>query len=54
MGQRNLMKHFKFHDFSEIFYRGMTRLKNTDFECFYTMSIKKNHFKKQKYGTVSV
>ena len=48
MGQRNLMKHFKFRDFSEIFYCGMTRLKNTNFECFYTMSINKNHFKKQK------
>ena len=25
-----------------------------EFGCFYTMSIYKNHFKKQKYGTESV
>ena len=25
-----------------------------EFGCFYTMSIHKNHFKKQKYGTESV
>ena len=28
MGQRNFKKHFKFYNFSEIFYCGMTRLRN--------------------------
>ena len=48
MGQRNFKKHFKFHNFSEIFYCGMTRLRNTNLgvsiQCQYTRTIsrKKN------------
>ena len=34
MGQRNFKKHFKFHNFSEIFYCGMTRLRNTNLSVF--------------------
>ena len=41
----------KFQNFYEIFYCGLTRLRNTNLECFYIMSVHKNHFKKQKYGT---
>ena len=43
MGQRNFKKHFKFHNFSEIFYFDMTRLRNTTFrvfmQCQYTGTI---------------
>ena len=43
MGQRNFKKHFKFHDFSEIFYCSMTRLRNTSLilfiQCEYTRTI---------------
>ena len=48
MGQRNFKKHFKFHNFSEIFYCGMTRLRNTNLsafiQCQYTRTVsrKKN------------
>ena len=54
MGQRNFRKHFKFHNFSEIFYCDMTRLRNANVSVFYVMSVHKNHFKIQKYGTESV
>ena len=47
MGQPNIKKHFKFHNFSEIFYCGMIRFRN-EFEYFYAMSVHKNHFKKKK------
>ena len=53
MGQRNFKKPFEFYSFSEICYCGMARLRNT-IECFYTMSLHKNHFKQQKYETESV
>ena len=53
MGQRNFKKHFKFHNFSEVFYRGMLRLRNTNLSVL-QMSIDKNHFKKQKDGTEAV
>ena len=40
MGKRNFKKHFKFNNFSEIFYCGMTRLRNTTLsvliQCQYT------------------
>ena len=48
MGQRSFKKHFKFHNFSEIFCCGMTRLRNTNvdvfMQCQYTRTIsrKKN------------
>ena len=41
-------------NFSEIFSCDMTRLRNTNLNVFYTMSIHKNHFKKQNYETNSV
>ena len=46
MGQRSFKKHFKFLNFSEIFYCGMTRLRNTNLsgliECQYTRNILRN------------
>ena len=43
MRQRNFKKHFKFHSFDEIFYCGMTRLRNTNLDvfiqCHYTSTI---------------
>ena len=46
MGQRNFKKPFKFHNSSEIFYCGMTRLKNTNLgvfvQCQYTRTILRN------------
>ena len=48
MGQRSFKKHFQFHNFSEIFYCGMTRFRNTNLDvfiqCQYTRTIsrKKN------------
>ena len=45
MGQSLFKKHSKFQNFDEIFYCGMTRLRNTKFGCFYTMSVHKNHKK---------
>ena len=45
--QRNFKKHFKFQNTSEIFYCDMTILRNKNLsECFYKISIHKNHFKK--------
>ena len=34
MGQGSFKKHFKFHNFSEIFYCSMTRLRNTNLGIF--------------------
>ena len=34
MGQRNFKRHFEFHNFSQIFYFGMTRLRNTSLDAF--------------------
>ena len=45
MGQSLFKKHSKFQNFDETFYCGMTRLRNTKFGCFYTMSVHKNHKK---------
>ena len=46
MRQRNFKKYFKFYNFSEIFYYGMTRLRNTDLsvfmQCQYTRTILTN------------
>ena len=46
MGQRNFKKPFEFHNFGEIFYCGMIRLRNTslsDFiQCQYTRTILRN------------
>ena len=46
MGQRNFKKHFKFYNFSEIFYCGMTRLRNMNLsvfmQCQYTRTISRN------------
>ena len=46
MGQSNFKKPFEFHNFSEIFYCGMTGLKNTNLcvfiQCQYTRTILSN------------
>ena len=46
MGQRNFKKPFEFNSFSEIFYCGMTRLRNTSLDvfiqCQYTRTILRN------------
>ena len=46
MGRRNFKKPFKFHNFSEIFYCGMTRLRNTSLgvfmQCQHTRTILRN------------
>ena len=54
MAQRNFKKSSEFHNFDEIFYCGMTRLRNMDLGVFLTMPIHKSDFKKQKYGPYSV
>ena len=66
MGQRNFKKPFEFHNFSEIFYCGMTRLRNTNLDVFiqyqYTRTILRNknigqslfkkHLKFQKFDEI--
>ena len=46
MGQSNFKKPFEFHNFSEISYCGMTRLRNTNLgvfmQCQYTRTILRN------------
>ena len=46
MGHRNFKKYFKLYNFSEIFYYGMTRLRNTNLsvfmQCQYTRTILRN------------
>ena len=46
MGQRNFKKRFELDSFSEIFYCGMTRLRNTNLDVFiqyqYTRTILRN------------
>ena len=46
MGQLNFKKPFEFHNFSEIFYCGMTRFRNTNLGVFtqfqYTRTILRN------------
>ena len=46
MGQRNFKKPFEFYNFSEIFYCGMTRLRNTKLsvfkQCEYIRTILRN------------
>ena len=46
MGQRNFRKPFEFHNFSEIFYYGMTSLRNKNLgafiKCEYTRTILRN------------
>ena len=52
MGQRSLKKHFKFRNFSEIFYCGMTRIRNTNLsvfaQCQYTRAILRNTNMRQR------
>ena len=50
MGQRSFKKPFEFYKFREILYWTQEH----KFGCFYTISIHKNHFEKQNYGTESV
>ena len=46
IGKYTFKKHFKFHNFSEIFYCGMTRLRNTNLsvflQCQHTRTILRN------------
>ena len=46
MGRRNFKKPFEFHNFSEIFYCGMTRLRKANLsvfiQCQYTRTISRN------------
>ena len=55
MGQHNFKKAFKFHNFSEIFYCFMTRLRNTSLSVFmqfqYTRTILINKNMGQKLVT---
>ena len=51
VGQHNFKKPFEFNSFSEIFYGGITRLRNKNSDVFYSISAHKNHFKKREYGT---
>ena len=53
MGQCNFNKPFEFHNFREISYYGMTRLRNVDLSVFIPWKYTKT-LKKQKYGTGSV
>ena len=53
MGQSQFKKHSKFQNFHKYF-NGHDQTQEHKVECFYTMSIHKNYFKKQKYGTESV
>ena len=66
MGRRNFKEYFKFHNFSELFYCGMTRLRNTNLDvfiqCQYTKSTLRNknirqslfkkHSKFQKFNEI--
>ena len=51
MGRRSFKKHFKFHNFSEMFYCVMTRLRNTSLsafmQCQYRRKILRNKIKAQ-------
>ena len=51
MGQHNFKKPFEFNSFSEIFYGGITRLKNKNSDVFYSILAHKNHLKKRECGT---
>ena len=42
MGQLSFKKHFKFHNFSEIFYCGMTRFRNTNLSVFTQCQYRRN------------
>ena len=51
MGKCNFKKPFELHSFNDLFLLWHDQTHEHEFECFYTMSINKNHFKKQKYVT---
>ena len=51
IGQNSFKKHSKFQ-WNILLWHDQTQ--EHKFWCFYTMSIHKNHFKKQKYGAESV
>ena len=54
MGQSNFKKTFEFHNFSEIFYCGMTRLRNMILGVFIQCQYMQEPFSEEKYGTESV
>ena len=49
-GQRNFRKYFKFHNFSEIFYCGMTRHRNTNLSVFMQCQYTRNILRKTNMG----
>ena len=50
MRQRNIKKHFKFHNLSEIFYCGMTRLRNANLSVFMQCQYTKIILKRKNIG----
>ena len=50
MGQGNFKKPFEFHNFSEIFYCGMTKLSNTNLDVFIQCTILRTILRKKKMG----
>ena len=50
MGQRSFKKHFKFHNFNETFYCGMTRFRNTNFSVFIQCQYKRTNSRKKNIG----
>ena len=50
MGQRSFKKHFKFHNFSEIFYCGMTTRRNTNFDVFIQYQYTRTILRKKNMG----
>ena len=54
MGQTLFKKHSKLQKFRWNILLWHAQIQEHEFGCFYTMSIHKNHSRKQKYGTESV
>ena len=53
MGQSLFKKYSKFQNFDEIFYCGMTRLKNTNLDVFIKRKYTRTISKKKNMGTES-
>ena len=50
MEQRSFKKHFKFHNFCEIFYCDMSRLRNTNLDVFIQRQYTKTISRKENMG----
>ena len=50
MGKRNFKKTFEFHNLSEIFYCGMTRLRNTNLGDLYNVNTQEPFYKIESMG----